>query len=95
LEYRDELDGYRANFRNGFAFQGGKPVKDHKVWEVEHSRRMDAFRDGAQAMLDSWSGTGREKSQLVLRMVEAEMKECTDFVDEVLSALKRPPQPAV
>lgn len=93
LEYRDELSGHKAKFQNEISYDGGKPIKDRKAWEIEYRRKMDAFQTDAQALLDSWSGTDREKSERVLGMVEAEMQSCKDFIAEVLSGLKRKPKP--
>lgn len=95
LEYRDELAGYKAKFQSQIVYEGSKPVKDRKAWEIAYRGRMDGLQGSAQALLDSWNGTDHEKSARVLGMVEAEMQSCANFIAEVLSAQKSKPKPTV
>lgn len=88
LKFRARFEGLRKGYEKAILCTSA----DLENFQPSHFRFLGKNRDGAieseaQALLDSWTLTEDEKSARISTMIAKEVRECTEFMAELLGPL--------
>lgn len=84
LEYKCELEDLQQHFAANRPYGSRSEVGSREEFSKHYTANLDRFQKEAEAVIASWEGQDKEKTNRIIGLIEEESRACTDFIAKVL-----------